>query len=241
MVYSGQGRGGIGGIAGIGSVYSTSASSIRVELVQQRDRIGITVSLVQRFNAEGGRARQQGDRRTGSTGSAASPKRARLRGSGNFLDLAPELSPQILSHTCLFPGGILVGGAADGREKQLLRAARRIICRSVLTAHLHIARDPDGAPSAHSHDHGEGRGPFSLAAVPEICAKTGPCWRSRSAETPRKEGSGTGLADLGSGAGISDLFGFVVVTSGHANISVNRSRRASLKTMASDCPDVSQY
>lgn len=111
--------------------------------------------------------------------------------------------------------------------------------RSVLTAHLHIARDPDGAPSAHSHDHGEGRGHLAWRQ----------CWRfaprrdhAGDQDLPRRrEGSGTGLADLGSGVGISDLFGFAVVTSGHANISVNRSSRASLKTIASDCPDVSQY
>jgi hypothetical protein len=36
-----------------------------------------------------------------------------------FFDLPPELREQILSHVCVFPTGILVGGGVDGRSVPL--------------------------------------------------------------------------------------------------------------------------
>ncbi|KAG7293198.1 hypothetical protein NEMBOFW57_003244 [Staphylotrichum longicolle] len=36
-----------------------------------------------------------------------------------FFDLPPELREQILSHVCLFPSGVLVGGGVDGRSVAL--------------------------------------------------------------------------------------------------------------------------
>ncbi|KAK3300209.1 uncharacterized protein B0H64DRAFT_437381 [Chaetomium fimeti] len=48
-----------------------------------------------------------------------------------FFDLPPELRELILSHICVFPAGILVGGGSDGRSVALRRGAAGV------TRHIH--------------------------------------------------------------------------------------------------------